>query len=118
MTLLLQIVLMHVLVLGLGWSVGSDVLVGGYPALLCCAVLAMGIEWMVFVPSAIAKSERFYDLTGGVTYLAVVCFATWMMARHGTLHIKHLVLAGMVAIWALRLSVSYTHLTLPTKRIV
>ncbi|MGB8362761.1 MAG: hypothetical protein WCE80_15280, partial [Acidimicrobiia bacterium] len=44
---------------------------GGMAVFAICAAVAFGINWLVFIPSNAAKTEKFYDLTGSVTYLTV-----------------------------------------------
>jgi ligand-binding SRPBCC domain-containing protein len=42
-------------------------------------VLALGalIQWLAFIPARLLQTERFYDLTGSLTYIAV----TWRHQR-------------------------------------
>ncbi len=73
-------------------------------AFFLAVVLAMVINWIAFVPSAVAKSDKFYDTIGAVTYTSVTVFACW--ATHialGSLDTRALVIAGMVIIWCIRL---------------
>ena len=44
----------------------NSILLNGYSAVLYCAVMCIGIQWVAWVPASIAKTERFYDLTGGL----------------------------------------------------
>jgi steroid 5-alpha reductase family enzyme len=86
----------------IAWA-GSD---GGYrwqgwPVFALCAGLAFLINWAVFVPSAIARSERFYDLTGGITYLTVTIVA---VALAPDLDLRARIAAAGVIIWASRLA--------------
>ncbi|MEE2526510.1 DUF1295 domain-containing protein [Hyphobacterium sp. HN65] len=80
-----------------GWG---DTRVYGHSVMLGAGVLAFAINWLVFVPSAILKTEKFYDLTGSVTYLAVIGFALYSA---GTVDLRGGLVAACVAIWALRL---------------
>ena len=73
--------------------------VGGWPVFAVCAALAYLINWIAFVPAALLRTERFYDLTGTLTYLAVI--GTALLAGSGSP--VALVLGGLVAIWAVRL---------------
>ncbi len=72
----------------------------GYSAFFLCAVLAMAVNWLVFIPSAAAKSDKFYDTIGAVTYLSVTAFAAWAA---WPLDWRGIVIAVMVAIWCIRL---------------
>ncbi len=74
--------------------------VPGMPLFAVCGLLAFGINWLVFIPAYIWQTERFFDLTGSLTYLTVVAVAL-MMTLGGDL--RSLLLAGMVAVWAVRL---------------
>ena len=63
-------------------AVGNNaVQLNGYSAVLWCAVICIGTQWLAWIPASIAKTERFYDLTGGLTYLAVVGFSLWAGSR-------------------------------------
>ncbi|MGS2719635.1 DUF1295 domain-containing protein [Paraglaciecola aestuariivivens] len=66
-----------------------------------CALLAFVIQWIALIPAAWLKTEHFYDLTGGMTYLAVIAFAFWQSA---TIDARSILLCALVSIWALRLA--------------
>ena len=69
------------------------------------ALLIFGIQVVVFIPSYLAQTEHFYDLTGGITYLSTMAF---MAYRHqeifGSWDPRSLVLTALIGIWAIRLS--------------
>lgn len=69
------------------------------------ALLIFGIQVLVFLPSYLAQTEHFYDLTGGITYLSTM---SYMAYRHeelfGNWDIRSLVLTALIGIWAIRLS--------------
>lgn len=69
------------------------------------AILIFGIQILVFLPSFIAQTEHFYDLTGGITYLSTMGF---MAYRHqqlfGEWDLRSLVLTALIGLWAIRLS--------------
>lgn len=82
----------------------NSVEIGGYSAMLVCALLALVINWLVFIPSAIARADTYYDTTGAITYLSVTalaCYATYTAL--GSLDMRAIVIAAMVAIWTVRL---------------
>ena len=81
---------------------GSDgsVEVGGVAVFAIGALLAYGINWLVYVPSSIAKTERYFDLTGSITYLTVTIVA---VALSGDIDARAWIAAAMVVVWALRL---------------
>ena len=76
--------------------------VGALPVFALCGALAFAINWLVFVPSAIARTEHFYDLTGGITYLSVTTAAV-MLSQ--VLDLRATLVAAMVMVWAARLSI-------------
>lgn len=94
-----------VIAFGFGWLAGSEsVETAGYSAFFLCTVIAMVVNWLVFIPSAMAKADTFYDTTGAITYLSVTAFACWAAINaFGSLDTRGLVLAAMVAIWCIRL---------------
>jgi steroid 5-alpha reductase family enzyme len=89
------------LLVGLAWA-GSrgGVEVGGVPLFALCVALAVAVQWVAFVPAWLARTERFYDLTGSFTYLAVTGVALWLGAAPG---VRSIVLAALVVVWATRL---------------
>ncbi|MEM7500612.1 MAG: DUF1295 domain-containing protein [Pseudomonadota bacterium] len=75
--------------------------IGSVPVFALCGALAFGINWLAFVPSAIAQSEHYYDLTGGITYITVMAVA---VAFSQALDTRALLIAAMVMLWAIRLA--------------
>jgi hypothetical protein len=47
----------------------------GWPAMTALALGAFGIQWLAFIPARLFQTERFYDLTGSITYIAVTLAA-------------------------------------------
>ncbi|MEP7135454.1 MAG: DUF1295 domain-containing protein, partial [Chloroflexota bacterium] len=62
--------------------------------------LAFLIQWLAFIPAYLLQTEKFYDLTGGITYIAVVAVAV-SFSKGGDA--RSILLAGLVVIWAVRL---------------
>ena len=81
---------------GSGGLVQADVSV-----FMWCGVLAFGLNWLVYVPSALARTEHYYDLTGGLTYLSVTGLAVVLSQP---LDLRSTLVVGMVSIWAIRLA--------------
>ncbi|BDZ42011.1 hypothetical protein GCM10025865_13100 [Paraoerskovia sediminicola] len=74
--------------------------VGGVPVFALAAAAAFVIQWIVFVPSYLRGTERFYDLTGSLTYIVVT---VGVMVLSGADDVRSWVLAAMVVLWAARL---------------
>lgn len=81
---------------------GSDggALWGSVPVFTLAVVVAFLIQWIAFIPAFLKQTEKYYDLTGTLTYTAItllVLFAT------PDIHARSLLLAFMVLAWTLRL---------------
>ena len=48
---------------------------GGLPTFAWLVIIAFVVNITVFVPSFLAKTEHYYDLTGSLTYLTVTLVA-------------------------------------------
>ena len=89
--------------LGTGLALaGSDdgARAGGWSVFAVCVAAAFVINWVVFVPSWFAHTEKYFDLTGSLTYLTVTALA---VALSPDLDLRAWLAAGLVAIWAARL---------------
>ncbi len=80
----------------------SETELAGLPVLVTLALIAMGIQWLVFIPSYLFQTEHYYDLTGSLTYLLLVAIAV-LGATAGEPDLRAWLLAGLVVIWASRL---------------
>ena len=78
----------------------GGLVVAGIPLFALGAVLAFGINWVAFVPAFASQTERFFDLTGSITYLSVIVTA---LLLSGASEPRALLLGGMVLVWAIRL---------------
>ena len=74
--------------------------VGGFPVFALCVALAFVIQWVAFVPAYALQSERFYDLTGSLTYMTVTVAAVLLTPDPDA---RSLLLLAMVVVWAGRL---------------
>ena len=81
---------------------GSDggAQVAGVPVFALCVALAFAIQWLAFVPAYLAQNDRFYDLTGSITFLSLALLA---LAASGQPDARAVIIAVLVAAWALRL---------------
>ena len=62
--------------------------------------MAFLVQWVAFFPAFLLQSERFFDLTGSLTYISVVTLGILLgTAIDG----RSLLLGAMVVVWALRL---------------
>ena len=72
--------------------------VGAMPVFALCGALAFAINWLAFIPSALARTERYYDLVGGLSYVSVTVVAVLLSGR---LDRRAWLVAAMVLIWSL-----------------
>ena len=49
--------------------------INGMPILAICAILAYAINYVVFIPSFIARTEHYFDLTGSITTITLIVYA-------------------------------------------
>lgn len=94
-----------VLVLAVGAGVAAagsqgGVSAFGVPLFALGVILAFVIQWVAFIPAFLLKTEKFYDLTGSITYLSVIAAALFL---NPAVDSRGWLLAGMVAVWAVRL---------------
>jgi len=83
------------------WA-GSDTGIerAGWSVMALAAIAAFLINWIVFIPSYLAGTERFYDLTGSATYLTCVGLGVGLGARGEP---RNVLLGVLIAVWAIRL---------------
>ena len=86
-------------------SAQGSLIAGEYPVLFICLFIAFTIQWIVFLPSFYFSTERFYDLTGSITYMIVIVTALYHKIEFigSRSDLRSLLIAGFVIIWALRL---------------
>ena len=87
-----------------GFASANSVEIFGLPAMYACGWMALVINWLAFLPSAAAKSDKFYDTVGALTYLSVLALAVYAaFTARGALELRGIIVAAMVAIWCIRL---------------
>lgn len=87
---------------GLAWAGAQHgLVVNGYPVMYVCVAAAFAIQFVVFIPAFLFRTEKFYDLTGGLTYLSITLFAI-SMNPHDDLRSK--LIATFICVWATRLA--------------
>jgi len=86
----------------MSWS-GSDGgdRVGAIPVFALCGALAFAISWLAYIPSALIRTERYYDLVGGITYITITVVAVHLS---GEPDLRATLAAAMVIVWSLRLT--------------
>ena len=79
----------------------------GYPILFFCLSASFLVHWIIFIPSFLAKTEKFYDITGTLAYLITLYLASLLTSYSSgaSLEPRTLIIIGMVSFWALRLGI-------------
>lgn len=86
-------------------SAQRGLIIDEYPLLFICLFSTFIIQWVVFLPSYYWHTEKFYDLTGSVTYIFITLVALYHKGQFigPRADIRSLLLAMIIIIWALRL---------------
>lgn len=75
---------------------------GGVPLFALAVVAAFVIQIVAYIPAALLRTEKFFDLTGGLTFALV---AVGLLAAVTPASVRAWVLAAMIVVWGVRLSV-------------
>lgn len=78
----------------------KGIIVFGIPLFAISVALAFIIQWIAFIPAYILKTEKFFDLTGSITYIIVASVAVFLSPIVDS---RSLLLLGLISIWAIRL---------------
>lgn len=98
---LIAIAVSVIVAAAVAWAVGADsVERAGLPAVYWCVIAAFGVNWIAFVPSMLKQTERFFDLTGAITYTSVTVLAL-LLSDNG--EVTSILMALLIFIWAGRL---------------
>lgn len=92
------LILIGLLVAAAGSQGGSRI--AGLPVFALLVGLAFLIQWLVFVPSYVRQTEKFFDLTGSLTY---VTLSTLGLVLSAGVDGRAILVWALVVIWAARL---------------
>ena len=70
---------------------------------LNAVILAFLIQWVAYIPAYLFQTEKFYDLTGSLTYLTVIWFVYLSSNQVGEVNFQNLIVTVLISIWAIRL---------------
>ena len=74
--------------------------VAGIPVFALLVGLTFLIQWLVFIPSYLWQTEKFFDLTGSLTYITVITLALFLSTGVDG---RAILMWMLVVIWAVRL---------------
>src|SRR5215203_4188780 len=75
--------------------------VAGYPVFALAVGLAFLIQWLAFIPAYLLQTEKFFDLTGSITYILVLIVTLYFSGLDG----RSILLSILVIVWAVRLGI-------------
>jgi steroid 5-alpha reductase family enzyme len=75
-------------------------LLAGIPIFALAVGLAFLIQWLAFIPAYWLQTEKFFDLTGSITYISVITLA---LIFSKAVDARSILLLALVVIWAIRL---------------
>ena len=82
----------------------SIALATGIELVFNAVFLAFAIQWIAFIPAYIFQTEKFYDLTGSLTYLLVIWYSLTLSSDQFTnLNGANIVIVLLISLWAIRL---------------
>ena len=76
----------------------------GIENVLRVVILAFLIQWVAYIPAYVFQTEKFYDLTGSLTYLSVTWYALILASGDfASANVTNIVIVLLISLWALRL---------------
>ena len=91
------------LLIGAGFALAGSqggATIGGFPLFALAVIAALAIQVIAFVPAAALRTERFFDLTGSLTFIVISIALVLLVPQ---IDARGLILAAMVVLWAVRL---------------
>ena len=73
---------------------------GTLPVFAMVVALAFLIQWIAFIPAYLFQTEKFFDITGSLTYITVTSLA---LALSPDIDARSILLGVLVVVWAVRL---------------
>ena len=65
-------------------------------------ILSFIFHWLLFIPAFIFKTEKFYDLTGSLSYITIILYVL-ISSNEGISNYGNVILSSLIIIWTLRL---------------
>ena len=78
---------------------------GGLSLIMIVMFLSFFIHWVMFIPSYIFQTEKFYDLTGTITYITLLSLVIYIkqLVVHAVLDWRSILIFSCIMIWTVRL---------------
>ncbi len=102
--------IIYIIVFGLFLAFGSSfhsLIYNDIPVIYLTLAISFIIHWLIFIPAYIFRTEKFFDITGTITFLSVLIFLIYMKSFKLNMPIREIdyVLSVLISIWTIRLGV-------------
>ena len=84
----------------------SSAMAFGFPLFGLLVGLAFIIQWLAFIPAFVRQTEKFYDITGSLTYISVTILGILFSPMRD---VRSFLLAALVIVWSARLGTFLFH---------
>ena len=81
----------------------NSIQVSGTNLLEQILIIAFVIQWIAFIPAYLLQTEKFYDLTGSLTYLSIFIYCLIATESIENLNLINLLVSGAIMLLAIRL---------------
>ena len=61
------------------------------------------IQWVLYIPAYLFQTEKFYDLSGSITYIFVISYILYSTYEPNEINYGNIILSLFISIWAIRL---------------
>ena len=78
----------------------ESVAIANIPLFGFIVFLIFVVQWLVFIPSFLNRTEHFFDLTGSLTFISASLFTLMAIPE---IYLRDTVIALLVVVWATRL---------------
>jgi steroid 5-alpha reductase family enzyme len=96
--------ILHILFSFIAFSIGYGIaLLTGLEIIQNAILIAYIIQWIAFIPAYVFQTEKFYDLTGSITYLTVVTYVSYHSYASIHVNMASIILATCILLWTIRL---------------
>ena len=76
--------------------------INGNPMIFSCLIISFGIHYLAFIPSYLFRTERYFDITGSITFLSIMYFILNSRSLND-LGYSGIILIALIMIWTIRL---------------
>ena len=77
-------------------SVDNTLIFLGFPSIYFIWSLIFIIQFIVFIPSFIFKTEHYYDLTGGITFISSIILSLYIKGLVHEIDLRSILVSVMV----------------------